>query len=95
MSDNTGWKTTLELSGVSHWRRVLLALGNLGFFVVALLLAPWLARSIAGDGASWWIGFLIFLIPLVAVDLLLQVALLRPVQRGHAGPTAPTDRPRD
>jgi hypothetical protein len=60
-----------------------------------ILLAPWLSWSIAGDGASWWIGFLIFLIPLLAVDLLLQVALLRPVRRNHAGPTAPTDRPRD
>jgi hypothetical protein len=49
-------KTTWELSEISIWRRVLLGLGNLGFFLVALYLAPWLARSIAGEGASWWIG---------------------------------------
>jgi hypothetical protein len=95
MTDPTGAKTTGQQSGISIWRRVLLAVGNLGFFVVALVLAPRLARSIGGEEVSWWIAFLIFLIPLVAVDMLLQVVLLRPVRRSHADPAAPSDRLRD
>jgi hypothetical protein len=86
-------KTASELLEISIWRRVLLGVVNVCVFVVALFLAPWVARSIAGEGASWWIGFLILLVPLVAMDCLLQLVLLRPVRRSHAEPIAVAGRP--
>jgi predicted Na+-dependent transporter len=98
MTDIPGAKPTPEPSGISPWRRVLLAVGNLGFFVVAAVLFSWLVRSFAGEGVSWWMKglfILIFVIALVAVDLVLQVVLLRPVRRSRAEPGATDDQPRE
>jgi hypothetical protein len=74
-------KPPLEPPGIPLRRRALLATANIGCFVAVLALAPWLARSLAGAGVSWWVGVLVLLIPLVAVDWLLRVVLLRPARR--------------
>jgi hypothetical protein len=91
MTDTTGAKRTPERLGVPLWRRALLAAGTIGCFVVVLALAPWLARSLQGAGVPWWAGVLILLVPLVAADLLLRAALLRPAGRGRAEQAATTD----
>ena len=93
MTDTNGAKTTPEGSGVPLWRRAVLAACNLGFLVVVFALAPWLARSLAGAGISWWIGVPILLVPLFAVDWLLRAVLLRPVRGGHGKSGAPAGRP--
>jgi len=90
MTDNTGTNKTPELSGISPWPRVLLATGNIGFFVTAFLLLSWFARSLA-----WWIALPIFLVSLEAVDLLLRAVLLRPERRNRAEPGAAAAGSRD
>jgi hypothetical protein len=96
MTDPTGTKTTLEQSGVPFRRRVFLAAGNAGFFVVAYVLFGWLVPFALAE-ASWWIkglSILIFLIALEIVDRLLRVVLLRPLRRSSAERVASVDRPR-
>jgi hypothetical protein len=95
MTDLPGAKETPAPAEISPWPRVVLAAGNIGFFVIALPLASWLARSLAGEGVSWWIVLLIFLVSLAAVDWLLRRVLLRAERRNHAGPGAAADRPRE
>jgi hypothetical protein len=95
MTDIPGAKGALEPSGISPWRRVLVAVCNLGCFVVIMLLAPGLSRFLAGEGAAWWIGVPILLAPLVAVDVLLYWAILLPERRNQVDPGAAADGPRE
>jgi hypothetical protein len=94
MPDTTGVeKTGPEPPEIPFRRRIVLAAGNLGCLVVVFVLAARLAGPLAAAGVSWWVGVLILLVPLVAVDFLLRAVLLRPVRRSPRGSGAPTHRP--
>jgi hypothetical protein len=94
MTNSRGEKTDHEQSGVSVWRRVLLAIGNVGFFLLSGVVILRL-RSLAGEEIPWWLWFVIFLVPLVAMDVLLQMVLLRPMPRSPHESSAQPDRPRE
>ena len=68
-------KHILERTEIAQWRRIMVFGLKIIFLISALLLAPWLSQTIAGP---WWLGFLILLIPLVALDYILEAVLLKP-----------------
>jgi hypothetical protein len=84
MTDTPQANNAPELSGISIWRRVLLAVVNLAWFALVALFAPQLGRYLAGEGFAWWVGVPILLLPLLVVDVILRPVLLRPVRRNGA-----------
>jgi hypothetical protein len=71
-------KKPAKLSPIALWRRVASRVCNVLLFLGAALLAQWLSNLVGGEGTSWWVGFLILLLPVVAAQLAIEAVLVRP-----------------